>query len=130
MMVTFPDFYILSRVYDIKFNVKKATKVQSSLNSNIVNIYYYAKEKLHKLFLSPCCRSIAVQFLLGESEKTIHESASTCGDIFPDASNRDSGPFYSVSISILNYSLYAPMDLDTTKNTLFPPLKVHLVSFL
>lgn len=35
----------------------------------------------------------------------------TCGDIFPDASDRNGCTFYPISISILNYSLYPSMDL-------------------
>lgn len=35
----------------------------------------------------------------------------TCGDIFPDASDRDGCTLYPISVSIFNYSLYPSMDL-------------------
>lgn len=35
----------------------------------------------------------------------------TCGDIFPNASDRDGCTFYPISISIFNYALYSSMDL-------------------
>lgn len=105
-----------SKIYmhDIKFNVqKKPQKWKSfwSLKFKAIAIAY-AKEKLHMLFLSPCCHNTVFAALIRKNRRLI-KAASTCGDIFPDASDRDGGPFYSVSISILNYSLYPPMDLFT-----------------
>lgn len=65
-------------------------------------------------FPSLCCHGAAAVFaeLIKKNLKEIKESASTCGDIFPDASDRDGGPFYSVPISILHHPLYPPVDLS------------------